>query len=104
MRETVIRDSDGKEIRLGTRVAFRLMDKACSGRVLSIEQGVANIRGDEQKPRSHAAYHVPVKELIVHPAEKSKTVQRIEVIISRYLPFNNFEMVEECAKKIAENL
>lgn len=37
----------------------------CFGRVLSIQQDTANIRGVEQGSRERAEYHIPVGELTV---------------------------------------
>lgn len=49
---------------LGKFVKFRTGRKLHYGRVLSIEQGVANIRGIEQKNTGRAAYHYPISEIV----------------------------------------
>ena len=49
---------------LGRYVKFRVGKRFWYGKVLSVEQGVANIKGAEQKKKDRAAYHYPVYEIV----------------------------------------
>lgn len=51
------------EIKLGQLVAFKWEGETQYGYVLSIEHGIANIRGIEQTKTSRPAYHFRVVEI-----------------------------------------
>lgn len=52
-----------KELKLGQLVAFKWEGKTHFGHALSIEHGVANIRGVEQTKTSRPAYHFRIVEI-----------------------------------------
>lgn len=52
-----------KDLKLKDLVAFKWEGKTQFGRVTSIEDGVANIKGVEQESYTRPAYHVRVVEL-----------------------------------------
>lgn len=52
-----------KEIKLGTIVSFDWLGHMHFGKLMSVEQGVCNIRGLEQGKRERAAYHPRLDEI-----------------------------------------
>lgn len=52
-----------KDIKLGEHVKFKFEGKTIFGKVSSIENGVVNVKGDDQPKYHRPAYHLLPEEL-----------------------------------------